>query len=410
VTYTYLDCQGFAGGMACGATLAGWTLVGKREQRGGFGAPLMESNRKFLGDQWDSQACDPAEWDVTDADCVVGTPPCSAWSSMSYGTGKHGVDAPINNCMRDLIGFSARVKPQAVVMESVTNAFTQGQEFMSYLSQELQSKTGLHYFTTHVLQNNLSLGGCTSRRRYFLVLSQFPFGVERAQLDRLPTVADALGDLRELSLTWADQPYNQPATWWSEPLRRPDGLVDGHEYKRNAYTRRLDSLVERVPWNEGDKEADVLRRYYYAHGELPETYRYQVTGSYLTRDKQLLNRNLDPGGFAQTKCWQWDKHGFVISGAGCYMVWHPNGRLFTNREVARVLGFPDSWLIEPSHTTREFHSFWGKGTSVAPARWIMNWVRESLNGNPGSLTGEPLEDGSSLVNVMQDWQRVPVEV
>jgi FkbM family methyltransferase len=407
MSYKTIDCQGFGGAFSCGATLAGFQLVAKREKPGGFGVPLMEANRAFLGGAWDTQACDPEKWDVTRADVVTGTPPCSAFSAMTAGYSAHGMDSSINECMWDLIRFAARVRPAAVIMESVSQAFTNGQVLMHRLAAELNARARLSYRTTHVIQDNYSLGGCTRRKRYFLVLSQVPFGVEAPELRWLPTLGDAIGDLRELPVSWDPQKITAPPSWWSYHLRADDSAVDGHGLMLNSYTRRQESLTERdVTWLEGEKEADVLRKYYELYGELPEEFRYQGAGkhSHLTRDKVLIDRGLDPGGFSQPRCWAWDEPGRVLNGAGPYMVWHKDGRLFTNREAARVMGFPDAWRCGSLRDDKHLHSYWGKGTSVHPAQWVMTWLRESLDGSPGTVTGVPQADGSVLIDVSRNWQ------
>jgi site-specific DNA-cytosine methylase len=409
VTYNFADCQGFAGGFSCGATLAGFKLVAKREQKssGGFGIPMMEANRQFLGESWDSQVAEPADWDLPAqrADVVLGTPPCSAFSGMTAGTSAHGVDSKINDCMRELIRYAARTRPAVVLMESVSQAYTKGQVLMHQLWQDLQRQSGLRYECYHVLQDNYSVGGCSKRKRYFLVLSQVPFGVEVPELKWLPAVADAVSDLRTLPVSWELQRVESSPTWWSHGLRSLDSTVDGHVPPQNGYTWRQLALNDRgIRWEEGDREADVLRRYYDAHGELPEAFAYQSAGSHLTRDKVLIERGLDPGGFSQTRCWRWDEPATVINGAGPFMIMHPDGRHFTHREVARVMGFPDDWLCGDLREDRSLHAYWGKGTSVHPARWVMDWVRESLDGSPGSVTGVPQPDGSYLIDVMRNWK------
>lgn len=408
IQYRYTDCQGFAGGMSVGATQAGFQLVAKLEKKGGYGVPMMEANRAFLGDGWQSQVGDPSEWDVVPTDVVVGTPPCSAFSGMTHGMGSaHGVNSDINQCMWDLFGYAARVRPAAVVMESVAFAYSKGRSLMRELVDTLNATTKLSYRLTHVLQDNYSTGGATHRRRYFLVASQMPFGVELPELKRLPTFGDAVGDLVHQPIDWELNPYAEAATWYSARYRAPDGLVDGHELRQNRFTQRLSDIHAGAGWHDGEREADVLLRYYENHSSLPESYQYETPGKALTRDKQLIERNLDPGGFNQTKAWRWDKPGRVISGAGPYMVWNSRaGRLLTNREAARVMGFPDEWRVASLQRDPKLSSYWGKGTSVAPANWVMTWLNRSLNGEPGSVVGERLDHRDRLVNVTDHWKSV----
>lgn len=412
VQYKFVDCQGFAGGFSVGATLAGMKLVGKLENVGGFGVPLMEANREFLGNDWQSQVGDPSTWETVKADVVLGTPPCSGFSSMTAGyKHAHGINAPINSCMWDLVRYAAKVRPVIMAMESVSQAFTKGLPLMRDLTRELRDLTGIHYFATHVMQNNLSTGGCTVRKRYFLVLSQVPFGVERCDLgDELPVLGDALADLRSLDQTWDPQPYADETTEWSRELRSSNGLVDGHIGPQDKSVARSAQLIngdKSVSWHPGESQMDVLRRYHETHGELPESWQYQSgTDKTKTRAQQLIDKNFEAGGFAMLRYWPWDKPGRVMSGAGPYMLWHPNGRYATQRECARILGFPDDWVVGTAKNDRNLSAFWGKGTSISPAKWLMQWVRRSMDGNPGSYTGEVLDEGDKLIDVSSDWRPI----
>lgn len=409
-TYGFLDVEGFAGGFACGATLAGFHLIGKCENAKGFGVPMMEENRAFLGNDWETQACDPAQWSPLRADVVIGNPPCSAFSNFSAGTTIYGIDSKINDCMWDLIRYAARVRPAAVIMESVAQAFSKGQVLMHALSEELRRKSGLAYRTTHVVQDNYSTGGCTLRRRYFLVNSLVPFGVERHDAEWLPVLRDALGDLASLPVTWDRQRYDAAPTWWSHSLRSRTGYVDGHDVLPVPNLARLSALQRgTVRWEPGDRETEMLKKYYDEHGELPAEYRYQSHAGHtrhLTRDKHLIDRGLETGGYGQTRFWPWDQPGRVITGHGPYQVRHPANRCLTHRETARVLGFPDDWVCgtDRLRALKPMHMFWGKGTSVHPAKWVMTWVRESLDGSPGSITGTQLPDGSSFIDISPDWK------
>lgn len=408
MTYTFLDCQGFAGGFACGATLAGFKLVGKQENAKGFGAAMMDVNRAFLGDEWQLQACDPAEWEPVRAHAVFGNPPCAAFSNFSAGTSAYGMDSKINDCMWDLHRYAARVRPHVVIMESVAQAFSKGLPLMSQLSDALRRESGLAYRTTHVIQDNYSVGGCTLRRRYFLVNSLVPFGVERYEHAWLPTVSDAISDLADLSISWDGQPYQSSPTWWSHQLRSATGQVDGHDVISVPNMARLAAL-QRAPvrWEPGDRETEMLKKYYDEFGHLPDEYRYQSHAGHtrhLTRDKHLIDRGLETGGYGQTRYWPWDQPGRVITGHGPYQVRHPHNRPYTHRETARILGFPDDWVCGPLRHVKGMHQYWGKGTSVHPALWITSWARESLDCDPGSIQGEVLPDGSRLIDVSADWK------
>lgn len=81
--YDFIACQSFAGGFDMGMTQAGFRMIHKVEQQGGFGIPNCEANRHLLGDQWSAQAGDCNDWEVMPAQVVIGNPPCSKPGSPS---------------------------------------------------------------------------------------------------------------------------------------------------------------------------------------------------------------------------------------------------------------------------------------------------------------------------------------
>lgn len=410
----FIDCQCFAGAFTLGATQAGFRLVHKAEDVGGFGMAMCEANRDLLGEAWKGQDCPPEKWEPVPAHLVVGNPPCSGFSVMSPKSFR-GIDSTINQCMRNLFAYAALVRPQAVVMESVPSAFTIGLTLMRALVAGLCQATGTRYFTTHVLQNNLSLGGCTRRRRYFLVATAFPFGVDQEPLKWLPTLGDAIGDLRELPMSWEDQPYTQPPTWWSARQRSEWGIVDGHHgpVLSPLFEGRIMDIAgpDGVEWKPREAFEDIQRRYYMERGDLPESWKYQSSGkwtSHLTKDKVLIDKNFKVGGYSQTKYWPWDEPGFVLTGHGPQQVWHPDGRFITHREAARIMGFPDDWLIEPLAENRSLSAMWGKGISVDCGRWICTWVKNSMEGNPGEIQGMEMGDSDDrIIDASNWWKQAP---
>lgn len=417
--YRVVDCHGFAGAFSVAAVQSGFELVGKLEGPGGFGTPLMEANRAFLGDAWEAQEGEAHTWEHVGGrvDLQVGTPPCTAFSGMSVGSKDRGMSGSINKCMWDFVEYAAKVRPAIVMMESVSQAYTRGRPLMRRLAARLNELTGLAYQTTHVLQNNLSTGGCTNRRRYFLVLSQVPFGVEVPVLQQLPTIEDAIGDLCGLKIRWDEQPVKHSPSWWAKRLRREDGLVDGHYTDDTPFARAMRTVTRDdggVEWAPGEDVNATLRAYYRKHGRLPEEWhdrpyhgkRGDEAGRFTTQEAALVGQNFNTGGFARARRWRWNRPGFVITGAGFYSTWHPEGRYYTHREIARVMGFPDAYVVGEARTERALCAYWGKGTSVAPAKFVTDWAHRSLDGNPGTVVGELLDEGDRLIDVSNIWRPV----
>lgn len=405
-----VECTGFGGAFALGAVQAGFELVGKCERSNAFGASNALANRHLLGDDWDLQV-DPDDdgsgWEPIPADLVVGNPPCSGFSLLTKAEGFRGVNSPINSCMWAFVRYAARVNPRIVVFESVQQTYHQGIKLMNMLHAELETLTGENWALTHVLHNNLSLGGCALRRRYFWVASRVPFGVEPVELAYVPTADDALHDLEPLALTWTAQPYRHPPTRWSNRLRSTRGVVDGHMVVPTPQWERARQVAVNLgAWPQGDALEDLCRRHYERFGCLPGDpsgstprevgFQYPVVDKqtsngrveYITREEHLRRRGFTMGP-TQLNRWRGNRHGYVITGGALTEYVHPCLlRTFTHREAARIMGFPDDWSIEPARHDSTLGSVWGKGVPVDASRWVARWARESLLGRPGSLVGD----------------------
>lgn len=393
MTFRFVDALGFAGGFTLGMVQAGFELVGKREMKGGFGVANCEANRHLLGYGWKSEATDPAQWSTADADVVAGNPPCSGFSGMSA---KHfrGANSPINHCMWAFVEYAARVRPHVAVFESVQLAFTRsdGLELMRALRQRLEERTNETWTLFHVLHNAYSIGGVAHRRRYFWVAARVPFGIEWPTPDRLPVYNDAISDLEHLPESWGPQSVaNTPASWWATPRRRDDGLVDGHMSVRSPLVQRVVDLCAGVEWQEGDHLARVATRYYDTHGRLPS--------SWDPFAEKVVSRGFNLGYNTPVR-WRANDPARVITGAGPAITLHPRkNRMLTHREVARVLGFPDSWLIEPLQRVPGLVATWGKGITVDCGNWIGGWIKAALEENPGSYTGVKIGEHEHLIDV-----------
>lgn len=398
-----IDCLGFAGGFTLGMVQAGFELVGKREMKGGFGVANCEANRHLLGQNWQMQAVDPTQWEPVDADVVFGNPPCSGFSGMSA---KHfrGAHSPINHCMWSFVDFVARVRPQVAVFESVQLAFTRsdGLELMRLLRAHLEEKTNDQWTLYHVLHNAYSIGACSQRRRYFWVASRIPFGVEwPTAASPLPVLDDAIGDLEGLPERWEAQPLASYPSHWARSRTRQDAQVDGHMAVRNPLTQRVVDLLEKIDWRPGEHLAVVAKRYHHQEARLPS--------SWAATERKVVASNFKLGYNTPIR-WRSDDAARVVTGAALFTALHPRlPRMLTHREVARVMGFPDTWLIEPLKNLPGLPATWGKGITVDCGRWIGEWIRQALGGTPGQLTGALIGDREYLIDVTNAWKTSVVQ-
>jgi len=289
------------------------------------------------------------------------------------------------------VDYVSRVRPYVAVFESVQQAFTTGRELMTALIHHLRNRTGLDYHLYHVKHNNIALGGFAERRRYFWVAARVPFGVELPELRRLPTLWDAIGDIESSPVTWERQPYRSLPSPWSERLRAEHGF-DGHVTRTTPEFHRAMALLPVAgPWNPGENISMVAQRYHQLTGTLPPTWEY--------RREKLLNNGFHMG-FHQLIRWKPEKPARVITGGALQLVLHPtHDRTLTHREAARIMGFPDDWVIKPLRSYSQLQSTWGKGIPVGSGRWIATWAKRSILGEPGERVGTPIADHESLIDV-----------
>lgn len=62
-------------------------------------------------------------------------------------------------------------------------------------------------------------------------------------------------------------------------------------------------------------------------------------------------------------------------------------RNITHREAARLLGFPDEWMLYPLRDVPGLDAMWRKSLHVSAGRWISEHIARALDGSPGNFQG-----------------------
>lgn len=270
--------------------------------------------------------------------------------------------------------------PQIVAFESVQQAFTIGrplmEQYLGYLNEHttmLGQSHGL-YRLTNVLMSGASSGSASERRRYFWVAHRVPFGVGSTPprgrswapgvetKNRVVTVRDAIDDLRELPLgEWPDVAPTSPKLG-------------------------LEILcMERAGWVPGMTLRDACFLLMDRH-KLPAAARDRWF------DPNMCWRN-----FAGPKVIRPDEPAPVVTGGSRSDFMHyALPRFLTVHELARLMDLPDEWVI-PGKSISQAVALIGKNAPIESLRWLTQWVRQSLLGHPGPLTGD-------LVDVTHNWK------
>ncbi len=392
-----IDCQGFAGAFTYGVVKAGFRLVGKREQLGGFGVASCEANRHLLGYDWQTEVSEPHEWTPYRVPLVFGNPPCSGFSLLSAKKFR-GIDSPINECMWAFATFAGRCHPEIAIFESVQPAYKIGRPLMQRLRDRIEQITGQQYTLHHVLHNASRLGGAAIRRRYFFLVSRVPFGVDDPHTSPQP-LHDTMADLLQLGNTIELQPYRYPTTSrWQRSKRADNGAVCGHYTRTPPNAQRAYDLMEMEPWAQGQTISAVARRCWQKHGRLPASWSDTAVAKLVASDFMM--------GFHQLHRMTWAKPSTVMTGGAHMLVMHPSeDRLLTQREIARIQGFPDAWNIRELLRTQGANKvglIWGKGIPVESGNWIARNARAAIEGQPNEIIGEEIGERERMIDLTKE--------
>lgn len=264
-------------------------------------------------------------------DCLVGGPPCQAFSVYNHQRGMHDERSGL---FREYLRIVEGVFPKTLVMENVTGITSVGQ---GRAVMEIHEHLGrLGYRVDERILRAEEFGVPQERRRIFFVATRlagvpilFPspthgdsdlFGLKRKPL---VTVADAILDLPALALCEGDLVQNypsRPVSAYQRELRKGSKRIHNHiaPWLSNVNRERMKHIPPGGSWR--DIPFNLLPKGMKRARRCDHTKRYG---------------RLHPDGLASTILTKCDLHW------GAYI--HPiQDRTLTVREAARLQSFPDS--------------------------------------------------------------------
>lgn len=337
-----LIVNSYAGSLTIAAHAMGHKVVGSYEDAG-YGLEVQRTN--FPAVDYRSVV---SEWPVRKSGSLAGHlviahPPCTAFSSMTISLkGKHGLEAEKFQCTVRVLEYALGAGCDALAVESVVGAY----EGARSVHEAYAKKHG--YKLYRVLQNACTFGLPQWRERFWALFVRDDLGNDLiVKHDPRPAViADILGDGGDvnelLSRKWAEQ---------FDKLKSSFGKKVANELmvRRTHGTGALGAVVKRYLGKRGIKREliDVSKE-------------HVVWGAYQSNTPRVL----DPNGLAPVLL----HHSF----------WTVNGRVLTETEYKRVMGFPDHYQFPGKHA-KLMKGYLSRGVCPPVAAWVLNTLDENVN-------------------------------
>lgn len=263
-------------------------------------------------------------------DCLVGGPPCQAFSVYNHQRGMHDERSGL---FREYLRIVDALFPKLVIMENVTGITSVGK---GRAVQEIHDRLeGLGYRVEHRVLRSEEFGVPQERRRIFFVGTRLggsilwprpthadPSTLLGTSLKPFVTIKDAIGDLPSLNILEGEEEREYPAppaSKYQAQLRIKSKMLYHHvaPYLAPVNQKRLKHIPQGGSWR--DIPTALLPAGMKRARRCDHTKRYG---------------RLDPDGLACTILTKCDLHW------GAYI--HPDqDRTLTVREAARLQSFPD---------------------------------------------------------------------
>lgn len=336
---TAVDLFCGAGGLSDGFRQAGFRVLAGNDidRRAGETFSTTHKDAVFLGvpiqDISTTELLKTIGLEMGDLDCLIGGPPCQAFSVYNHQRGMHDQRSIL---FREYLRMVEGLRPKWVVMENVTGITSVGNGRAVQAIVHGLSKLG--YEVQYKILRAEEFGVPQERRRIFFVGNRmglpivWPKPSHGPKLEPFVSVWDAIGDLTPLEN--GEDPKEQvpyrsaPQNDYQMALRGSQCLVANHSAPRLAEInlKRMKYIPEGGSWR--DVPQHLLPR------GMTKARRCDHTKRYGRLRKEGLASTI------LTKC---DLHW------GAFI--HPEqDRVLTVREAARLQSFPDSFEFRGSRT------------------------------------------------------------
>jgi site-specific DNA-cytosine methylase len=296
---------------------------------------------------------------VSDVRFIYGNPPCAAWSVAGYtktrGTDKWRTD-PRVQCTVKHFQLLKEVEPDIWAWESVTQAFSKGEEFVHNLTREAAE---LGYSTTYILHDSQWLGLPQVRKRFFMVCHKIDFKPIIPSFESPPTPLDILKASRKGGQVCGGKsmtPIKQFDAKLLAKVKPGERLV--------AFWRRCLAHPDPEQW-ERNAQGGIKGRPSYGHCRLP------------------LDR---PGG--------------AVVGYG---IVHPTEHRWLSTEEMQVLsGFPSTYHFTPKGPSARASEI-ARGVCPPVGEWLAKAAKDAIKkSNPTRSTTVTLVDVRTPDYVVKD--------
>lgn len=300
---------------------------------------------------------------LRDVQVVFGNPRCTGFSALGHGCSEdaHGAWAKPTVDIRQLCEVADLVQPPVWGFESVQQCGTVGRDLIQWIYERFKER----YRLAELYHNAAQFGSSQHRRRVFMMFYDRELEPPFEELTESclwrgahRTVYDVIGDLRDVPTVELPSDFSYPTTL-GEAIAVGLPLNHWHKHGRDRYFQAaVETTLEGHSLNGVPEE--VLEQAGYE--DLAE--KKAVGTSFSWHAPRRLHRD--------RSC------PVVYSASGKFL--HPElPRALTVRELARLMGCPDSWVVLGPDPIAQL----GKGVTVEVGRWLGRLFRATLEGHRG---------------------------